>query len=225
MRSQKLTASVFLVAMLLSRPIGAFGADLRPIIHGSGSYRELVIEGIIEPGDFEKFIRIVRDNQGQIVTVYIFSPGGDFYEAMKIGRAMRSLELSSMVPMRDRSGRPTCGEGGFTPKPNDPANCTCASAGFFIHIGSVHRGGTFLAVHRPYFSQGRFGALTEAEAKKAFDALQNSARDYMQAMGVPRHIQEDILGTPSERALVLDDKTVKTYFWGELPYRHPPVSA
>jgi hypothetical protein len=42
----------------------------------------------------------------------------------------------------------------------------------------------------------------------------------MQEMGVPKHIQEDVLGTPSERALVLDDKTVKTYFWLELPYRH-----
>jgi hypothetical protein len=34
------------------------------------------------------------------------------------------------------------------------------------------------------------------------------------------HIQEEVLGTPSERALVLDDKTIKTYFWLELPYRH-----
>ena len=42
----------------------------------------------------------------------------------------------------------------------------------------------------------------------------------MHEMGVPKHIQEDVLGTPSERALVLDDKTVKTYFWLELPYRH-----
>lgn len=200
--------------------VGAMAADIRPFIHGTGSYREIVIEGNIEPGDFETFVRIVRENQGQVSAVRIFSPGGDFYEAMKIGRAMRALELGSMVPMRDPSGRPSCSDGGFGPKPNDPKNCTCASACFFIHIGGIHRGGTFLAVHRPYFGKGKFGKLSQADAKKAFDALQDSARDYMQEMGVPKHIQEDVLGTPSERALILDEKTVKTYFWLELPYRH-----
>lgn len=219
-RLKHLTASAIVLVMLMARPSGAAAASMQTIIHDSGSYRELVIEGAIEPGDFEKFIKSIRDNQGRIVTVYIFSPGGDFYEAMKIGRAMRSLELSSMVPMRDRTGRPSCGSGALTPKPNDPSNCTCASAGFFIHIGSVHRGGTFLAVHRPYFSKGRFGELSEIEAKKEFNALQNSVRDYMQAMEVPKHIQEDVLGTPSNRGLILDEKTVKTYFWGALPHRH-----
>jgi transposase InsO family protein len=43
-------------------------------------------------------------------------------------------------------------------------------------------------------------------------------RDYMLEMGVPKHIQEDVLGTPSDRALILDEKTIKTYFWGGLPY-------
>lgn len=200
--------------------VGAMAADIRPFIHGSGSYREIVIEGNIEPGDFETFVRIVRENQGQVSAVRIFSPGGEFYEAMKVGRAMRALELGSMVPMRDPSGRPSCSDGGFGPKPNDPNNCTCASACFFIHIGGIHRGGTFLAVHRPYFGKGNFGKLSQADAKKAFDALQNSARDYMLEMGVPKHIQEDVLGTPSDRALILDEKTVKTYFWLELPYRH-----
>ncbi len=208
MKFRKLIASAFQLTVLMSLSIEASAADIRPLVHGSGSYRELVIEGTIESGDFEKFVKIIRDNQGQISTVYIFSPGGDFYEAMKIGRAMRSLELSSMVPMRDSSGRPSCGDGGFGPKPNDPKNCTCASAGFFIHIGGVHRGGTFLAVHRPYFEKGKFGKLLEEDAKKAFATLQDSARDYMLEMGIPKHIQEDVLGTPSERALILDEKTV-----------------
>ncbi len=216
---RKLIAQAFLLAMFMSLSIGAIAADIRPIIYGS--YRALVIEGTIESGDFEKFVKMIRDNQGQISTVYIFSPGGDFYEAMKIGGAMRALELATMVPMRDPSGRPSCGGiGGFLPKPNDPKNCTCASACFFIHIGGVHRSGTFIAVHRPYFEKGNFGKLSEVEAKKAFEALQDSARVYMLSMGVPEHIQEDVLGTASDRALILDEKTVKTYFLGELPYRH-----
>jgi len=103
-------------------------------------------------------------------------------------------------------------------KPSDKKNCTCASACFFIHIGATHKGGTFLAAHRPYFEKGKFGNLSEEEAKKAFDALQDNAREYMQEMGIPKHIQEDALGTPSDRVLIFDDKTVKTYFWGGVPY-------
>ncbi|MEK7322715.1 MAG: hypothetical protein AABZ84_06525, partial [Pseudomonadota bacterium] len=85
---------------------------------------------------------------------------------------------------------------------------------------AIHWGGTYMAVHRPYFEKGKFGELSQTDAQKAFSELQESARTYMEEMGVPKHIQEDVLGTPSERALVLDDKTVKTYFWLELPYRH-----
>lgn len=214
-----LIAVAFLLFALLRTPV-VKAAEIRPLISGSGSYRAIVIEGNIEPGDFETFVQIAKENQGKISGVYIFSPGGDFYEAMKIGRAMRALELSSRVPMRGPTGRPVCGDGGFGPKPKNPNNCTCSSAGFFIHIGAIHRGGTYLDVHRPYFAKGKFGELSQADAQKAFDALQKSARTYMQEMGVPKHIQEDVLGTPSEHVLVLDDKTIKTYFWLELPYRH-----
>jgi len=217
--TKNLLACVFCLLVALIHTAPAKAADIRPFISGSGSFRAIVIEGNIEPGDFETFVRIVKENQGKISGVHIFSPGGDFYEAMKIGRAMRALELSSQVPMRSQSGQPSCDDL-LGIKPNDLKNCTCASAGFFIHIGAIHRGGTYLAVHRPYFAKGKYGELSQADAQKAFDLLQDSARAYMQEMGVPKHIQEDVLGTPSDRALVLDDKTVKTYFWLELPYRH-----
>jgi hypothetical protein len=141
---------------------------------------------------------------------------------MKIGRALRALELSSRAPSRDPSGRPLCSDpsSGVFARPNDPKNCTCASAGFFFHIGGTHRSGTFLAVHRPYFENGKFGTLPLSEAKKAFEGLQESAQRYLVEIGVPQHIQDDVLGTASDQTLILDEKTVKTYFWGQLPYLH-----
>lgn len=203
--------------LFVSKSIRA--ADIRVEDIGDASYGVVVIEGKIEQGDFEKFLSLIAENNGRIGNVYIFSSGGDFREAMKIGRAMRALELSSMVPMKSSSGRPECG-GYLVPVPKDPNNCVAASAGFFIHIGAVHRGGNFLAVHRPSFEQSRFGELSEQDAQKAFDALQAQARVYMSEMGVPTHIQEDVLGTPSDKALILDEKIIKTYFWGDLPSRH-----
>ncbi|MGO9375983.1 MAG: hypothetical protein ACLQBD_28355, partial [Syntrophobacteraceae bacterium] len=154
-----------LVLAMLSCLLGsAMAADVRTVISGNGSFRAVIIEGEIEPGDFDKFIKAIRDNQGLISGVNIFSPGGDFNEAMKIGRAMRALELYSQVPMRDPYGKSFCeNDDPLVLRPKDPQNCTCGSACFFIHIGAVHRGGTFLAVHRPYFNQTQFGKLTDAQ--------------------------------------------------------------
>ena len=42
----------------------------------------------------------------------------------------------------------------------------------------------------------------------------------MTEMGVPQHVQEEVLATPSDKGLLLDEKTIKTYFWLDLPYRH-----
>jgi len=186
-----------------------------------GRYKEIIIEGIIEKGDHKKFIHEVRQGNGQVGSVLVYSPGGDFYEAMKIGRVIRGLELASMVPMQSPQGMPSCDSDKFPflVEPNHKNNCICASACFFIHIGGVHRNGTFMAVHRPYFVKGRFGELPMRDAKIEFVKLQNEARIYMGEMGVPVHIQEDILGTSSDKLLLLDEKAVKIYFFGALPYR------
>lgn len=206
------------VAMVLGFvSLVAIAADLR--VNISSGYRHMVVEGVIEKGDYERFIRIAKENQGELSGISIFSPGGDFVEAMKIGRAMRALEMSSQAPMRSRSNRPVCDDDAMR-RPVDPANCTTASAGFFIHIGAVHRGGTYLAVHRPYFARDQFAKLSESQASAAFEVLQKEARSYMTDMGVPPQVQEDILATPSDKALLLDERTIKTYFWGEPPARH-----
>ena len=196
-------------------------ADIYPFSYDSGALSYVVIEGRIEQGDFDKFIRLVKDGQGRVQGVVLFSPGGDFEEAIKIGRALRSLDLGSMVPSRDNRGAPQCTTFmNMTPTPKDPKNCIAASAAFFIHVGAVTRSGLHLVVHRPYYSSKAFGQLSEPAAKKAFDSLQEKSRLYMDEMGVPKRVQEDVLGTASDQGLVLDDTTVRTHFLGDLPYYH-----
>jgi hypothetical protein len=215
------TPANFWALVLMVFSVGASAADIRPKISDGGASRVVVIEGVIERGDAEAFLKIVRENQGKISGVYIFSPGGDFDEAMKIGRALRALRLASYAPMKSSSKRPTCDSANGEPSPKDPKNCTCASAGFFIHIGAVYRGGNYLAVHRPYIDKTEFAALSPAVAEKAFTRLQASARQYMAEMGTPANIQDEVLNTASDGIRVLDDETVKTYFEGEQSaYRH-----
>jgi hypothetical protein len=198
--------------------LGTHAAEVRLLVRGD--YRSLIIEGPIESGDYEHFLKVVKDNQGKLADVYLLSPGGDFVEAMKIGRAMRALELGSVVPGRNSAGQPVCGdEYSISAVPRAPANCTAASAAFFIHVGAVERSGLYLVVHRPYFGPEQFAKLTESQAQAAFDALQRDARAYMTEMGVPPQVQEEVMGTPPDKGVVLDDKTVRNYFVGEIPYQ------
>lgn len=214
-----LTTLASCVVVLAFTIVSARAADIRVVPRQeTGFERSIAIEGEIARGDFDDFIRLIEENQGAIVDVYLFSLGGDFREAMRIGRAVRALELSSRVPMRNASGRPVCnGERGF--EPQNANHCTCTSACFFIHIAASYRDGSYLAVHRPYLDPEQFARLSQGQAKEAFDRLQDSAKQCMLDMGIPNHVQEEVLGTSSDRLLVLDDKTIRTYFSGDLPYR------
>ena len=202
-----------MLALLLGFPLAGAAAELR--VDGKGLVKVFALEGEIVAGDTQRFLDLVKSQRKAVwPIVYLMSPGGDFEESMKLGRALRALEMQSFVPTRTASG-PTCPQ----IKPREPANCTCASACFFVHIGSVQRNGTYLATHRPYYAKGRFGQLEEKEAEKAFASLQDRARTYMKEMGVPTHLAEDILATASDQALLLDGKSVELYFNGYLPAR------
>jgi hypothetical protein len=194
--------------------LGAHCAEMRLLVRND--YRSLIIEGEIESGDYEHFLKVVKDNQGKLADVYLLSPGGDFVEAMKIGRALRALEMGSVVPGRNSAGQPFCYDDSI---PRDPANCTAASAAFSIHVGALERTGLYLVVHRPYFAPEQFAKFTESQAQAAFDALQRDARAYMTEMGVPPQVQEEVMGTPPDKGVLLDDKTVRNYFVGEIPYQ------
>ena len=225
-RSGLLFVSLVILLFLMINSKNVFSADIYTHTSDPGSIKSIVIEGKIVNGDYNKFIKQVKENKGDVLSVYIFSPGGNFSEAIKIGRAIRKLDLNTTIPSQDDDGRPACQImksdkfRNFLPVPNNEKNCICASSCFFIFIGGVSRGGSHVIVHRPYFDRSDFGKLSENEAKKEFEKLETIASEYMMEMGVPKHIQDEILGTPSEKAIVLDEKTVKTYFHGFIPYRH-----
>jgi hypothetical protein len=55
-----------------------------------------VLEGKIEPGDLEKLRSFIHDEPA--LEIYLASPGGDLAEAMKIGRLLRALKVTTIVP-------------------------------------------------------------------------------------------------------------------------------
>lgn len=214
------TVLASLVALLVLHPSDAHAASIWPFVSGTGSYRAIVIEGEITAGDAETFLRIVREHGGRINGVYLYSPGGDFFEALRIGRAIRALELTVSVPSRTNSGNPDC-EWPFDglPKPRDQRNCTAASAAFFIYLAGVHRSGLFLAAHRPTFVGTRLGTLSQSEASRAVAAMMDSARTYMSEMGTPLHIQDRVLSTQPAQAWIVEESVIRQFLMGPIPSR------
>ncbi len=218
-RIPKATIEILItLTLLMVAPKEVFSAEICTYIsEPRGGLKSIVIEGEIIKGDYERFIKRIKYHNGKISKVYIFSPGGNFSEAVKIGRAIRKLELTTVVPSQSEDGQALCDPLKIFPK---DYNCICAGSCFFIFIGGVNRAGGYIVVHQPYVDKNEFGKLSEEDARKKFIASQKLAREYMQEMGVPKQIQDKILGTRPERAMKLDYKTVRTYFHGDIPSRH-----
>jgi hypothetical protein len=146
---------------------GSMKGEVTPAKGGGmiGSFG-FVLEGNIEPGDYDKLRSVLgemRVNQFYLGSpsannFYLASPGGDLGEAMKIGRLVRALKLHTIVPSRwsdPRTLEVTVAERKLK---NPKTNYMCASACFFIFVAGIERtadspfGDAILGIHRPYLS-------------------------------------------------------------------------
>ena len=204
---------LFLLVILFDLPAPAM-ADVYTVSPSAG-LNTVVIEGEIRPGDCEEFIHEIEHGQGRVHYVTIMSPGGDFFEAIRIGRAIRVLELRTLVPSFDQSGGAQCD---WLEGPRSPENCTCMSACFFIYAAGVSRLGLYLGVHRPTILPRQYRELDRAEAAALFDELQAVSDEYLTDMGIPTSIKEIVLSTPSDSISVLSEEQVRMHLLGSIPY-------
>ncbi len=164
----------------------------------------LVIEGKIEAGDYEA-LRDVISNFGPLIKdVYLYSPGGDAIEAMKMGDLLRNLYLTTVSPnfslteyQRDRNKiSPAC-DRSYEPGPKDQSNCTCDSACFLIWLGGFERKGVYVGVHRPVFDTEFYSSISPSDAEALYESMIASMEEYLQKYKVPDEIIEQMLNTPS----------------------------
>jgi len=59
---------------------------------------QLLIEGRLQTGDSEKFLKVLSMHHPFVKTVLLWSPGGSVVEAMKIGRIVRKNMLETWAP-------------------------------------------------------------------------------------------------------------------------------
>jgi len=143
-----------------------------------GSDFNVVIEGNIETGDYEKLRKFI-EHEDYIDSIYLASPGGDVAEAIKIGRLVRELNLETVIPGQVASEFRSKVSADLLNKiasrkniKNREANFMCASACFFVFAAGVHRikdiavifDEPVLGVHRPFLTDKDLKAVSANEA-------------------------------------------------------------
>src|SRR6516165_468156 len=156
-----------LIAVFTATAIGSVASDAAEIgvDPSGGRVPRVIFEGKIESGDFDKFIDFVFKRE-HAVEVYLASPGGNVGEAIKIGMAIRQLNLSTVVPSKVLTNQAFDSLAIHHNLKGQKANYLCASACFFMFVAGIHRsaedvGPAILGIHKPY--------LLDTELKKGSD--------------------------------------------------------
>lgn len=169
---------------------------------GAGTKKPLyaVIEGEIRPGDFKRFDQILREKGPLIARVYVYSPGGDVREAMKIGGLISRLYLPTNGPTpfyppyaNDDEPIARCEK----PAPRVESNCVCYSSCFLVWIAGAKRGESLVGIHRPSFDRKFYASLGPDEAEKVYGKALQMMESYMSEYGVPQSLRELMRATPS----------------------------
>jgi hypothetical protein len=212
---------LLLVALVLATfcIITAYAAEIR-VDPSRRAALGVVLEGRIEPGDFDKLRTIIFNGEGAL-EIYLASPGGDLAEAMKIGRLVRELKLRTVAP--DNLG------GELREKlaarhalKDSKANYMCASACFFVFVAGIHRQSDFvheaiLGIHKPYLSKDALRALSSDKAIAVADQTRAIVDSYLREMSVPAKYADQMFSVPKDEIRWIGHGEFETDFAGFVP--------
>lgn len=184
---------------------------IRYATNHQGHAISLIIEGEIEKGDADYFLELIKRHKGELETVHLMSPGGSAVEAIKLGRIIRSLKMTTFAPLVSPS-QPNC-----LHKPIEPQNCTCTSACFFIFVSGYERYGHVLGIHRVFVRHDYLKKLSESEALTSSKEAKEIVTTYFNEMGVPSLFLDRALSTASGQIDFLSKNEINKYFTGYIP--------
>ena len=124
-------SAAVLISYLSSVAISV-GAEIK----ANPDHLEVVIEGEIQHGDYNKLVNVLKVTE--ISHVFLASSGGNISEAMKIGRLIRSLKMTTNIPVRS-SDKNMIGSAKQHGIDNLEEDFMCTSACFFIFIAGIDR--------------------------------------------------------------------------------------
>jgi hypothetical protein len=196
-----LTSMTLLVAFIVAiRTVDAAEIRLDP---SREKPKGAVLEGKIEAGDFAKFKSFILGGD-PVVEIYLASPGGNLAEAMKIGRLVRLLNLSTVVPSKALTAQDRNGVVAHHNLTDPATNYQCASACFFIFVAGIHRrtdhsGEAILGIHRPSLSPDELKRLSFDQAAAADNQTRRIVENYLNAMDAPAKYATNMYAVPMRK--------------------------
>jgi hypothetical protein len=188
-----------LAAAIAACVVSVSSLDAADIKDGS-ALGEVVLEGTIVSGDYDKLLSFVDANEAR--SIYLASPGGSVTEAIKIGRLVRALRLETIIPVQLRGDlREKAAE--HHKLTNPKANYLCASACFFVFVAGVKRdhdllGDPILGIHRPYLTDSDLKTLSGSQAIASGSQLRTMVDSYLKEMGVPAKYADLMFSVPKD---------------------------
>jgi len=178
---------------------GAYSAEisLAYSIEHPDNFIGIKIEGNIVEGDADALLNFLSDFGPPDVPIYLASKGGNVMEAIKLGRIMRRLRLTSLVPV-SMPGQPN-----GCIKLSDPSNCVCASACFLVHAGAANRYGNLIALHRPFVSPEATKNMSSTQQEAAQKSAMATVRNYLEEMEVPAYYTDLMMSRNSQDAYMV----------------------
>jgi len=180
-----------------------------------------ILEGSIVPGDFEKVKRFISDDNGAL-QIYLASPGGNVAEAMKIGRLLRILKVTTVVPDRYFRVDQQKEMARFHDVKDFDADYMCASACFFIFVAGIFReddvfGAPVLGIHRPYLSATDLRGMQVDQAIAAAANTKAIVADYLKEMSVPGRYLDRMFSVAKDDIQWISSDDFKVDFNGFIP--------
>lgn len=210
--------------LIAAMPIFAIGvAPLNAADISEGfAVGEVVLEGTINSGDYDKFRDFVENYP--IKQLYLASPGGSLTDAIKIGRLVRELKLETIVPadspddIREKLGA-------RHKLKNRRNNYMCASACFFVFVAGVKRtadvaaftSDAVLGIHRPFLTDSDLRALSANQAIATAGQLRSVVETYLREMSVPAKYTDLMFSVSKDNVRWISNADFNTDFEGFVP--------
>jgi hypothetical protein len=164
---------------------------------GPNCQRELQFVGTIEPGDAKLIESSILNAPGFVSSVWFNSPGGDVFEAIKIGDLLNKYFIEMRAPTCFAQNEKLVCMLGAGLKEFDK-RAICASACALVYLVSNDRSGHHVYVHRPSFPQSMFAGLTAPKAKEKYEEAMKRTTALLQERGVDSETLKLISNTPSD---------------------------
>jgi hypothetical protein len=194
---ERMRTLIFVAIIILSSLIAVSGAKPADIFIDNKEPISINIRGKIERGDYDKIITLVKKHGSIPGYILINSPGGDVIEAMKIGRFARKALLAFWASRE--------------------CNSSCVLI-YFATIRDLIDPWFSFGIHRPYFDKSYFSGLSAKEAELKYKDMENTVRQYLEDMNVPRLLVDKIFSIPSNEVEKVSEANL-----ADIIGRNPPA--